>query len=567
MKKILVLLLLGILVFSDLGTVAFSFDKIKFDESNLDCCFKARGEDDDPRLKIGDIRCGLGLTIEIKNVGNMNLSDITLTIDVIGGLIIKLPVSIYEIPLLSVGESTEVDVKIFGIGLGIIGDLPRITISAGAHHAHPAQIGIIFRILGPLVIKVGEFLNDPRSFDGYTIFTPEWYTNTYLINNDGEIVHSWSESHYLNGLGSLLLENGNMIRSALPRPNPRFLAGGILGRVEIFDWNGSLVWYFEYTNHMHCHHHGVEVLPNGNILLIAWEYKTAEEAVNAGRNPNFLPQGEIYPDHIIEVEPTGTSGGNIVWEWHVWDHLIQDYDPSKDNYGSIEDHPELIDINFGPGIADWNHINSVDYNEELDQIMLSVRHFSELWIIDHSTTTEEAAGHTGGIYGKGGDILYRWGNPQAYRAGGPDDQMLFEQHDPQWIEPSCPGEGNILIFNNGNGRPGGEYSSIEEIVPPIDENGYYFKAPGSAYGPEESLWRYTAENPFDFFSDHISGCQRLPNGNTLICDGANGFFFEVTLDKEIVWEYLNQIPSVFNNLVFKIHRYAPDYPGLQNLFS
>jgi hypothetical protein len=161
--------------------------------------------------------------------------------------------------------------------------------------------------------------------------------------------------------------------------------------------------------------------------------------------------------------------------------------------------------------------------------------------------------------------LYRWGNPEAYHAGGPEDQTLFSQHDAQWIEQGLPGEGNILIFNNGNGRPGGEYSSIEEIVPPVDEQGFYHKIPFEAYEPYESLWTYHKENPYDFFSHHISGCQRLPNGNTLICDGANGFFFEVTLDKEVVWEYMNSYPSQLNNKVFKIHRYPMDYPGLRFL--
>ena len=129
------------------------------------------------------------------------------------------------------------------------------------------------------------------------------------------------------------------------------------------------------------------------------------------------------PDHVIEVKPTGPSSGDIVWEWYVWDHLIQDYDPSQHNYGDVEEHPELIDINFGSYNADWIHTNSIDYNEEFDQILLSSRTFSEIWVIDHSTTTEEAAGHTGGNSGMGGDILYRWGNPHAYRAGREDSPV------------------------------------------------------------------------------------------------------------------------------------------------
>jgi len=401
-------------------------------------------------------------------------------------------------------------------------------------------------------------------WDGYTLFAPEFTQNTYLIDINGEIIHSW-ESDYIQGIAVYLLENGDLIRNNLPGVNPTFgVAGGINGRVEIFDWDGALVWEFEYFTSQYCLHHDIEILPSGNILMIAWEYKTRAEAIDAGRNPNNIRAGELWPDHIIEVEPTGSSGGNIVWEWHVWDHLVQDYAPSKENYGFVVKHPELIDINFGGSRADWNHINSIDYHEEFDQILLSSHNQNEIWIIDHSTTTDEAASHTGGRYGKGGDLLYRWGNPQVYDMGVTGDQKFDGQHDAQWIESGSPGEGNILVFNNGIVRG---YSSVDEIIPPVDSNGYYALSSGSTYGPEEQIWSYTAENPFDFFSDHISGAQRLPNGNTLICNGPSGIFFEVTTQKEIVWEYVNPFSVMEKKDVFKIHRYAPDYPGLKALFN
>jgi hypothetical protein len=234
----------------------------------------------------------------------------------------------------------------------------------------------------------------------------------------------------------------------------------------------------------------------------------------------------------------------------------------------VGDHPELIDINYGGKLlADWTHLNSIDYNEAFDQILLSVHNFNEIWVIDHSTTTAEAAGHTGGRYGKGGDLLYRWGNPETYRAGNASDQRLFKQHDAHWIEPDLPRAGNILIFNNGWGRPDGNYSSVDEIITPVDSNGNYLVSPGSSYGPEEPIWVYTAENPADFFAINLAGAQRLPNGNTLICNGPHGIFFEVTDENEIVWEYLNEVPQLIDNHVFKIHRYSPDYPGLKNLFD
>jgi hypothetical protein len=306
-------------------------------------------------------------------------------------------------------------------------------------------------------------------------------------------------------------------------------------------------------------------MPNGNILMIAWERKEYDEAIANGRNPLSIPAGVIWPCYIIEVEPIFPIGGKIVWEWHVWDHIIQDYDYTKDNYGVIADHPELIDINFGllTGFLDWNHINSVDYNEELDQILISLHIQNEIWIIDHNTTIEEAAGHTGGKSGKGGDILYRWGNPQAYRAGTTNDQKLFGQHDARWIKPGCPGEGHITVFNNGFLRLGALYSSVDEIIPPVDENGFYYLEPGNAYGPKEPVWSYTAENPTDFYASIVSGAQRLPNGNTLICEGTSGIFFEVTMQKEIIWKYVNLYPEPINTNVVKIHRYPLDYSGIK----
>ena len=111
------------------------------------------------------------------------------------------------------------------------------------------------------------------------------------------------------------------------------------------------------------------------------------------------------------------------------------------------------------------------FNAELDQIMISVRSFGEFWIIDHATTTAEAAGHKGGRRGEGGDLLYRWGNPISYRAGTKADQRLFGQHDAQWIPRGYLGAGHVLIFNNGNERPAGNYSSVDEIVLPVDAAG------------------------------------------------------------------------------------------------
>jgi hypothetical protein len=387
--------------------------------------------------------------------------------------------------------------------------------------------------------------------EGQILFSPSQSTNTYLINSDGELNHSWPDSRR-PGEAVYMLEDGSILHTN----KLSISTGGAGGAVRKISWDGTKTWDFTYYTDDYLSHHDIEPLPNGNILMIAWEYKTRNEAIKAGRNPNKLEGNVLQPDHIIEVEPTGPTSGDIVWEWHAWDHLIQDYDPSQENYGNVEDHPELIDINFGTNKADWLHTNSIDYNEEFDQILLSVRFFCEIWIIDHSTTTEEAAGHTGGNSGMGGDILYRWGNPQAYDHGTSSDKKFFDQHDARWIDSECPGTGHITVFNNGVNRPGTDYTSVEEIIPQVDENGNYEYTSGTAYGPEEQSWIYNT----DFYAWYIGGAQRLPSGNTLIVNGPTGEFMEVTPEKEIVWEYENPYPNYWQNNLFKFVYYPPEAP-------
>ena len=406
-----------------------------------------------------------------------------------------------------------------------------------------------------------------RTINGQILFPPLYGTATYLIDNTGTTNHTWYSS-YTPGAAVCWLGNGTILRTIRVGFSSE---GGAGGGVQKVTWDGTITWDFRYNTNGDLSHHDIKVLPNGNVIMIAWETKTRAQGIAAGRNPNTITGNTFMPDHVIEVKPTGPTSGDIVWEWHAWDHLIQDYDSSKANYGVVGDHPELIDINYGAffmSTNDWLHTNSIDYNPQFDQILLSVHNFDEIWVIDHSTTTQEAAGHSGGRYGKGGDLLYRWGNPQAYRAGDSSDQRLFWQHDAQWIKSGCPGAGHILVFNNGVGRPGGQYSSVDEFIPPMDPQGNYTYTPGTAYGPEQDSWVYTAKNPFALFSMILSGAQRLPNGNTLICNCVTGIFYEVTPEKEIVWQYANNFHCV--NLLHldkkdvpNAKKYALDYPGVK----
>ncbi|RZD44417.1 MAG: hypothetical protein CXT68_09360 [Methanobacteriota archaeon] len=391
--------------------------------------------------------------------------------------------------------------------------------------------------------------------------------STYLIDAHGRMVHSWTSPSGLSpGMSAYMLEDGDLLRTVNLGINFDHDGNGVAGKIERLSWDGQMEWEWFYPGETNRSHHDIEPLPNGNFLMIAWDFKSEAEAQQAGRNPN-------------KIQPVGTDQANIVWEWNIWDHLIQDYDSTKDNYGVVGDHPELLDINFvdspdtlNPYKSDWMHCNGIDYNPILDQIVLSCRNVNEIYIIDHSTTTEEAAGHTEGNSGKGGDILYRWGNPEAYRAGTNNDQQLFGQHDIQWIIEGRLGAGDLIVFNNGHGR---DYSSADVISPPL-VNGEYVLQSGSSWGPAAPSWSW--DQGTSMFASSLGGVERLENGNTLVTWGVRGTLFEVNPEGEVVWKYINpvigvgplnqgdDIPENQNgksnmNKVFKTHRYNSSFPG------
>jgi hypothetical protein len=383
--------------------------------------------------------------------------------------------------------------------------------------------------------------------EGYFLYTPIYGQTTYLINETGVVNHTW-QSAYTPNLDSYMLDNGTILLAI----------GSGNGGLQKISWNGTILWEYHYTRDSSYASHDVVPLPNGDVIMIMQEVKTRATAIQAGRNPQTF--GSTFcPDFLIQVHPTGQTSGDIVWEWHIWDHLIQDYDSSKANYGAVGDHPESIDINFGEDfVGDWIHMNSVDYNPKYDQILMSAHNFDEVWIIDHSTSTEQAASHEGGMYGHGGDLLYRWGNPQAYRRGDASTKKLFFQHQVTWIKPGLPGAGNILVFANGNNHPDGSYSTVDEFAPPVNTSGEYYLPPGGIYGPDNYTWLYRL--PSELFSSIWSGAQRMINGNTFICAGPAGTFLEVTPDHTVVQTLVNPYPNLPWNSVYRTEYIPPNLP-------
>ena len=388
--------------------------------------------------------------------------------------------------------------------------------------------------------RQGLLVRQPESFEGYTLYARG---SVYLIDHMGQLVHQWNTGSDL----AKLLDNGNLLT----------------GDNREIDPEGNVVW--EYSRLPQ--HHDLLKLPNGNVLFLS---NVHAEALAIGANPDNISCPFLRATSIVEVRPTGPADGEVVWRWSALDHLIQDFDPEKPNYGVVADHPERIDVNFnlartkcfGTRRAAYVHANALDYNADLDQIMITIRNFSEIWIIDHSTSIEEAAGRAGGNSGKGGDILYRWGNPRAYQRGTADDQRLFFPHNAHWIPEGSPGAGNVLIFNNGAGFDGEErrYSTLDEIALPAHGYGYRL-VDGSAYGPNELAWRYAADPPESFYAVRRSGAQRLPNGATLIADSPSHRIFEVSREGGTVWEF------AATGELFRAYRYAPNHPGIMRLLG
>lgn len=414
---------------------------------------------------------------------------------------------------------------------------------------------------------MGLVTYDKAHLNGYYLYTPLNSKNTYLIDECGNSVNVW-KSTYKAGVNQFLTEDGSMYRAGLVFP-PKFGLGSG-GIIEKFDWKGNITWKFKLSDSLQTMHHDIEIMPNGHILAIVWERISKTDAVAAGRKSS-LATPSVWNERIIEIQPIGADSAEIVWEWSAWEHVIQDYDNGKPNYGVVADHPERLDLNYtGNNPEDWLHVNSVDYNAALDQIVISAHATNEIYIIDHSTNSVQAAGHSGGKYGKGGDILYRWGNPQAYQRGNANDQTLFHQHHAHWIKTGFSNAGKIMIFNNGMGRPAGNYSSVDIIAPFTSSAGVYTLNAGQPYGPTSAEVGYVAANPTDFYATNMSGVYSLPGGGLLMTAGPQGALIETDSEGKIVWQYNNPIndtgsvqqgASPVSTQVFRAAFYPLNYQG------
>ena len=406
--------------------------------------------------------------------------------------------------------------------------------------------------------------------------------DTYLIDTIGNTYNTWQCSANAAST-AYLLKDGSILRP-YKVSNPSMSGGATGGGIQIIDWNNNVSWEYLWSDQDHQQHHECIPIeqPNGsyNALLISWERKENAEVIQAGRQNT---SGDMWPTEIVEIEPVGNNGGNIVWEWHAWDHLCQDVDQSKDNwYSDCSQHPELFNINVGGihgqnGGGDWIHANGMDYSPQLDQIIFSSHFLHEIYIIDHSTTTAEAATHTDGNAGMGGDLLYRWGNPSNYGAGDnrswddttdqvgspilPGDRDLYTVHGANFIDEGLPGQGNLMCFDNEATSDGGNGNSrVIELQSPL--SGYNYTLPWN----QEPLWTYS--DPGNFYANHLSGSFRTKKGTTVATLGTSTYWREVDNQGNILYEYNYQSsgPGGGGNMA-KSSIYELDYPGLIGVVS
>ena len=374
-------------------------------------------------------------------------------------------------------------------------------------------------------------------YEGITVYNAINGSNsnrTVLINNDGDLLNEWIGADRINST-PYLLPGGELLR-------PCRVPGNNGGRIQKFTYEGEVLWDFIFGDQNNQPHHDICPMPNGNVLIVAWEKKTQAEGAAAGRqNLN----SEIWPEQIVEVMPIGPTSGEIVWEWHLWDHIIQDISPSIPNYGVISEHPEKLDINKGNimgngGVfGDWIHANALDYHPELDQIVFSSNSLDEIFIIDHGITTEEAAGSAG-------DFLYRWGNPSNYERKG--QHVLWNVHGVNWIDEGMPGENNLLLFNNGNDD---NSSDVIEFMPPVLADGTYEINDNQPFDPLPGNYVFFYESN-DFYGDHLGGVYRLPNGNTIATNGPGQEVRELNAEGEIVWQHYTP------DRIMRAVKYSPD---------
>ena len=410
------------------------------------------------------------------------------------------------------------------------------------------------RTILSLIITTFSFLQShAQQWNGLTYYSNMNSSNGYLIDTNSVVIKTYT-FNIGTGYSTHFSPGGNFVRSC-QNPGNILTGGGMTGRLQKLDYNGTVLWDWTYSSSTYCLHHDHCVLPNGNILAISYDVHNATDLANAGCTSTLT---SIQAEKIIEIQPVGSNSAVIVWQWNVWDHLVQNVTPTLSTYqSSIVNHPELLNINYKT-TKDWMHMNGIDYNPILDQIVVSSHNLNEWYVIDHSTTTAEAATHSGGKAGKGGDFLYRWGNPPAYQAVG-SPSILNVTHDAHWVPQGCPGAGNFSGINNKGVTSPSNFTTIDMITPPrVDYN--YTLTLGSAFTPSTYGYRHQSTG----YTSNMGSVDEFPNGNRMICLATAGTIYEIDAAGNTLWSKstLGSTPQSHRYTTCYLNNQAPSQPSI-----
>ncbi|MBW2370670.1 MAG: aryl-sulfate sulfotransferase [Deltaproteobacteria bacterium] len=427
----------------------------------------------------------------------------------------------------------------------------------------------------PTVFPHGTTIYKPeKCFNGYTVFGTEVESEgTVLIDMNGNVVKQWKDICQAEHPPKLI--KGGLLAGTM-RPSPE-KKGRIWGDEHstdfvIVDWEGKVVrrvpkagMHHDYQlqgNPVGYHAPGMPVDSwKGKVLILS--HKIVENTA--------ITDKPLYDDYIVEVD----NDGKIVWEWLASDHFEEmNFPPEMKK--TIRKYP-TFSMTRTPGVkgGDWVHMNSASYlgpNKwyEEDPIKYTVFNPENVIISNKQTNTsciiEKTTGkivwQIGPLYYR--DIVWEFGGKKYKRAYKKLGQIIG-QHHTHMIPKGLPGEGNIMIYDNGGyagygpRNPGAhlgwsdarrDYSRVIEIDPVSLK--IKWEHSGKVMG---------MRNKYQFYSDYVSSAQRLPNGNTLITNGAVGQVQEVTPAHEIVWEYISPYYNQRGkfNLVYRAYRVPYDY--------
>ena len=422
------------------------------------------------------------------------------------------------------------------------------------------------------VYPTGTTVYDPeKCWNGYTVFQGSLFEGerigAVLIDMNGNVVNQWKG---LDGFPNRVLPGGYIMGSTGIR-NPKFGLQETTDLVQA-DWDGNIVWRFNKYQQIKDsekeavwaarQHHDYQ--REGNPA--GYYAPGMNPAANAGNtillthkhvNNKNISKKTLLDDVIIEI----TWDGEIIWEWICSDHF-DEMGFSKDVRSMIMDNPNLLSVE-NVQVGDWMHTNAVsllgpnkwydsgDDRFHPDNLIFCGRQTNIIGIIEKKT----------------GCIVWQVG--PDYNASSELKEMgwIIGQHHAHMIPAGLPGEGNILVFDNGGYSGYGtrntdyngglfsvsrDHSRVLEFDPVTLKLVWKFD--------KMSLWKYNPGS-FDlhFYSRYISSAQRLLNGNTLITEGNIGRIFEVTPEMEIVWEYVSPYKTKIFNLPFVYRAYRLPY--------